>query len=146
MTTPYIGQPGGTGPYPLPGLPAPAPPAYPVELVATTGPSGVALQNGTPTFLTWTAPSDGQMHRVIVLAAIEVTALETGGAVGLGWTAPGGQTVAAAAQLFAAGLSAGPTQTFQLRAIESGSSVTVAQTTALTAGGPTTVWAEIWGS
>ena len=50
-----------------------------MQLVATTGVNGFALQNGTPTILTWTPPNDGQVHRVLLIAQENVTVAETGG-------------------------------------------------------------------
>ena len=51
------------------------------RLVATTGVNGFMLQNATPNILSWTAPNDGNMHRLIVFATLHVTSSETGGKV-----------------------------------------------------------------
>ena len=40
---------------------------------AAGGLAGFALQNATPNILTWTAPNDGNYHRVVVAASIGVT-------------------------------------------------------------------------
>ena len=53
--------------------------------VATTGPNGFALQNGTPTILSWTAPNDGALHDVLIMATEEITVALTGGIVAAGW-------------------------------------------------------------
>lgn len=114
-------------------------------LVASTGLAGVALVNGSPTLLSWTAPNDGQMHSVIAFGALQVSSAETGGAIGLGWTQPGGQVIAAGTQMFAGGLTTGPQWISQQRLVAPGSTVTVAQSSALTVGAAT-VWAEIWAA
>jgi hypothetical protein len=118
--------------------------AYPFNKQAATPVAGVALVNGTPSILTWTAPADGAQHRVSVLATLDVTSTETGGAVGVTVTAPDGTS--GTLSLFAGAHTAalyGPVAPMDL-IIESGSTVTIAQTSALT-GGAATVWAEIWG-
>lgn len=114
-------------------------------LLASTGAAGTPLTAGTPVFLTWTAPNDGNLHRIQVFSALNVTSSETGGAVGLGWTQPDGSVIAAAAQLFAAGLGISTNWTPQFRLVKAGTSVTVAQTSGLS-GGAAVLYAEIWGS
>ena len=112
-------------------------------LQATTGAAGFALQNGTPNILTWTAPNDGNLHRVVILGNLIVTSAETGGAIGVtNLTSPSGAN-------HSPGLSAGGvgvslvtyTQSFF---VEAGTTVTLAQTSALTAGAAV-FWADIWG-
>lgn len=129
---------------------APAPAAGPgFSLVASTGASGFALQNGTPTILSWTAPNDGQLHRVMVFGQIHVTSAETGGQVSLQYFAPFSGSVAHTSQLFAAAL--GTDTNGQLLGfvpaitVGAGTTVSILQISALTAGAAV-VWAEIWGS
>lgn len=110
--------------------------------LASTGITGVPLQNGTPTFLSWTAPADGQMHRVLIFVSLEVISAETGGQINQAYTNPWGSSVNS--QLLAGGLS-GSTATFAEHLVAPGSTVSVAQSTALT-GGTASLWAEIWGS
>jgi len=118
-------------------------------LLATTGASGFALQNGTPNVLTWTAPNDGNMHRVLVMAVLHCTSTETGGAVSLTFTLPDGTSGSKA--IFAANNTTGaigvPTSqngpAFML--IEANTTIALVQTSALT-GGAAVVFAEFWGS
>ena len=113
-------------------------------LLATTGPAGFALQNGTPTILTWTAPNDGNLHRVTILINQIVTSAETGGATGLsGLVSPNGASHSPG--LNPGGAGAGLTQLTSSFFVEAGQTVTFAQTTALTVGAAV-LWAELWGS
>jgi hypothetical protein len=114
-----------------------------LELQASTGPDGFALQNGTPTILSWTAPNDGQMHRVLLLAGLNVTSDETGGQVKLTLTQPDGST--RGPTIFSAAQSAGTQGVIQDGLVKAGSTVTLAQSSALT-GGAAVVFAELWGS
>jgi hypothetical protein len=118
-----------------------------MSLLATTAtsyPSGYALVNGTGTILSWTAPSDGQMHRVIVFGNYDVTSALTGGAVSTHYTQPGGVT--ASATVMGGGESTGTSQgtTWGLP-VAPGTTVNLVQATAVTVGAAT-IWAEIWGS
>lgn len=112
---------------------------------ASTGVAGFALQNATPTILSWTAPNDGQLHRGILFVSLFVSSAATGGQVNLTWTQPGGNVfnpaVFAASQGSGGHLPTGGTAGFNVAA---GSAVTLNQATALTAGAAT-LWAEIWG-
>ncbi|HEV2353208.1 MAG TPA: hypothetical protein VGR89_03110 [Puia sp.] len=113
-----------------------------LNLQAATPLAGVALINGTPTILSWTAPNDGVMHRFAIMADLHVTTLEVGGAVNNGWTAPDG--TAGTSTIFAAAQAAGIYRSGIFGTlIQPGSTVTVFQT-ALT-GGASLLWAEIWG-
>lgn len=64
--------------------------SQPLTLVASTGIAGVALVNGTPTILSWTAPNDGQLHQVICFLDVNVSVAATGGAIQVNYTDPGG--------------------------------------------------------
>lgn len=113
-----------------------------LQLVATTGPAGFALVNGTPTFLTWTAPNDGQMHRALVFGTMQVTVTEVGGTIQQTYTDPGGTAIFS--QVIAGGLAAGAAQlTAKLVTVQAGSVFGLRQSAALT-GGAATLWAEIW--
>lgn len=111
---------------------------------ADTGQAGFALQNATPTVISWTAPSDGVPHAVLVAAIEHVTTLQTGGAISLTGTDPAGN--AFTTQLDAGGHAAGaevfPANRFIL--IQAGSTVSVVQSSAQTAGAAT-LWAQLWG-
>jgi hypothetical protein len=118
----------------------------PLALLATTGAAGFAKQNGTPNILSWTAPNDGQLHRVQLLYTKNVTSSETGGAAAVSFVNP---SQAAVANVDAGNQAAGWTPgapaggvTFMM---QPGQTITLAQTTALTAGA-SKVYAELWGS
>jgi hypothetical protein len=115
--------------------------------VATTGTSGTGytLVNGTGNIITWTAPSDSKMHRVVLVSQIRVISAQTGGAVTLTFTYPDG-TAAPSPNIYAGALGSGyhgPSQT--TFAVQAGTAVTLAQSTAQTAGSAT-LWAEFWAS
>lgn len=115
----------------------------PLTLQAATPLAGVALINGTQNFVSWTAPNDGQMHRVLLIAQLWVASTETGGLVIQTGTDPGGN--AFSLTVMSAGLGTGAHTTgFPATLIKAGTTFTVSQSTALTAGA-TTLWAEIWG-
>jgi hypothetical protein len=117
-------------------------------LLAATAAAGVALANGTPTFLTWTAPTDGKLHRVIIFAELSVTVIEVGGQVTASVTTPSGTVDAK--QMFAAAQAPGvytPAAVGfpQVRNVQSGGTVSVFQNSALTSGA-SAFWGELWGS
>jgi hypothetical protein len=117
-----------------------------LRLLATTGINGFALQNGTPNILTWQPPNDGNMHRLLLVVSMQVTSAETGGAISVNYALPNGN--AAGHTLFSAGQAVGnplPAQILTAQTIGGMSPVTLAQSSALTAGAAT-LWAEIWGS
>jgi len=112
-------------------------------LVATTGAAGYTMINGTGAILSWTAPADGNPHRVMVVGEMWVTVLEVGGLVQAQFELPDGSNAANGA-LFQTALAAGfhgPTNTLFM--IQSGSTFTVQQASALTAGA-SKVYAELW--
>lgn len=118
------------------------------SLLATTDDSGFALQNGTPTILSWTAPDDGQLHRVTLYAVLNVTSTETGGQIQLDWYGPWSGSAAYQLNIFNAEESAtthgSPPTISQNLLIGPGTTVSLVQSSALTAGAAT-VYAEIWG-
>lgn len=116
-----------------------------LTLKATTGAAGFALVNGTPDLVTWTAPDDGQLHRVTVYSSQLIGSSQTGGTVSVQATVPGAGS-AHFSQVFPGGSgasAAGLIGTPYTAVVGPGSTVTVSQTSALT-GGDGTVWAEIW--
>lgn len=117
-----------------------------LQLQESTGLAGFALQNGTPTILSWTAPNDGQMHRVMVLATLDVSSAETGGAIGVTFTDPAGNALAGA-NVIGAGKGAGvvaPNPGVTGMLIKGGTTVSLVQSTALTVGAAM-LYGEIWG-
>lgn len=111
---------------------------------AATGLAGFALQNATPTILTWTTPADGKIHRLFFVAQLVVTSLETGGQILLNFTDP--SSVVRNRAQFPGGSAAGlfiPADE-QMWLVAPNTTVTVTQNTALTAGAAT-LWAELWG-
>jgi len=122
-------------------------PGYGTEIllqnVAATAAGGFALQNATPTIISWTVPNDGANHRVFIAGTSDTTVAATGGAVTVQSKAPDGtqhsETLIAANQ--AVGGKSGTVSTI----VQAGSTVSVLQSSALTAG-TETVWAEIWAA
>jgi hypothetical protein len=116
-----------------------------LNLLAATPEAGYTLVNSTGNIITWTAPNDGNLHRFQIFSALHVTSNETGGTIAVSYTLPDGTTTLPT--LFTASQSAGaisPATTF-LRLMAPGSTVTIEQTSALSAGAAV-MWAEIWGS
>jgi hypothetical protein len=115
-----------------------------LSLLAATPPTGFAKLNSTPNIISYTFVADGQPHRVALFASENCTGTETGGSVQLQYTDPGGNVVNTG--VFTAGSAVGTSiGTAKLTPVQPGSTVTLRQNTALTAGA-TTVWAELWGS
>jgi hypothetical protein len=114
-------------------------------LAVPTTAAGYTLVNGTGAVASWQAPNDGLAHRVEIFANKSITATETGGAVQVAWTQPNG--TARTALLFPGSQAAGaqvPTNAGDCSlVIQANSTVTISQSSALTAGGPSTLWAEI---
>lgn len=119
----------------------------PMALQAATAVAGYAKINGTGNIITWTAPNDGKQHRVVVVCSETVTTgTETGGAVSTNLTAPGGGTQTGSGNIFAAAKTVGTYHQLDGAIIEANTTFSLVQSSALSAGGPTSVWAEIWGS
>jgi len=119
------------------------PPVTGIALQASTGQAGVALQNGTPTFLTWNVPNDGQLHRFYVVSSLDVTVAETGGNVQVSFTLPDGSAGTFAQH--GPNLAVSTNRSGPLGAtVQPGSTVTIRQSTALTAG-TAQMWADLWG-
>lgn len=115
-----------------------------LQLMATTGAAGFALQNATSTILSWTAPADGNLHRVNIESLLVVSSAETGGAIQLTAVDPLGASHNYS--LISASLGAGGQRgTATFIAVQAGSTVTVNQQSALTVGAAI-LWAEIWAS
>ncbi len=115
------------------GLPA-APAGIPIT--AETSATGVALINGTQTILTVTVPNDGNMHTIVSAWAIkDVSAALTGGAVSISWTPYKGtvQTLTDSAST-ALVYETNVVFTSAITSLKPGTTVTVKQTTAMTAG------------
>jgi hypothetical protein len=108
--------------------------------VADTGSSGVALAGSTQVILSWTAPSDGNLHLVSWAALLHVTSAETGGnvitsTVGLYSLGNG----------FSANQGVGYESAGSNAVIPAGDTFEIFQSVALT-GGAATVYAQIWAS
>jgi hypothetical protein len=115
-----------------------------LALQATTGAAGYTLVNGTGNIITWTAPNDGNMHRVVLMAILLVTTTEVGGSLNVAYTLPNGTAensqVIVGAQTPGAKLIS--TAVFL---IEANTAFTFQQASALTSGAAV-AWAEIWAS
>lgn len=116
---------------------------YTDTLGASTGIAGFALQNATPNILSWTAPNDGLLHRVTCVEIKHCTVAETGGAVSMTFTGPDGSSTSVAVDAGGRGIGLFASSTLD-RLVQAGSTTTVAQSSALTAG-TSLVWAELWG-
>jgi hypothetical protein len=115
-----------------------------MALLATTGINGYTLVNGTGTILSWTAPNDGNLHRVIYFAVKHVTVQEAGGQININYVLPDG--TAGADGFYAGGQAAGPHNPITIAVpVEAGSTVTISQFSALTSGAAI-LWADLWGS
>lgn len=106
-------------------------PANMQMLAAETPAGGFALQNATPVVYTWTTPNDGNLHGFEAYAALTVTLAETGGATKVLWTING---VAQQATVFANALAVGTTVNTVQAVADPNTTVTLQQTSALTAG------------
>ena len=116
-----------------------------LQKVATTPLAGFTLQNATSNILTWTAPNDGNLHRVQFFITWDVTSAETGGAFGITWTAPDGTSGSVNLSAGGSGTGIHTPATPYVAIIKSGSTITLNQTSALTAGAAV-LWAEMWGA
>lgn len=114
-------------------------------LLAATPAAGYALVNGTGPVLSWTAPGDGKLHRFVIFADLYVTSAQTGGEIEFTYTLPNGINVTV--ELFSPNQGAGNVlpDNASLFVMGAGGTVTISQTSALTAGAAA-MWAEIWGS
>lgn len=113
--------------------------------VAATALAGYTYINGTSNILVWTAPNDGVMHRMLLIGQIRTITAQTGGQIQLTFTYPDGSATPNAT-INAGGSGVGfhgfTNQTFL---VAPGTTVTLAQSTAQTAGSGT-LWAEMWAS
>lgn len=115
-------------------------PAGPMVRVATTGGSGFALQNATPTILTWTAPNDGNLHSFLVNFRCIVSSNETGGHVGFTFSSTGnGINLNSGTE----GAGDHSNESGNTWVAFPGETITVSQLTALSVGAAT-VYCEIW--
>lgn len=115
------------------------------SLVASTEPTGFALQDATPAILTWTTPNDGNLHSVVLTLSLIVSSAQTGGVVQVHFTI-GGQS--ASLQLYNGGLGTGyhaPSLNYMPFTADPNTTVTLEQTTAQTAGAAA-LYAQIWAS
>jgi molybdopterin-binding protein len=115
-------------------------------LVAATGTAGYALVNGTGTILSWTAPNDGQPHRVQIFANKIITGgTESGGAIQVAFTDlsgtsrtetifPGGQT----------GFQVSSAPAALTLLVKANTAVSITQSSNLTGAATSTLYPEIW--
>lgn len=119
-------------------------PASPVLAPVPGSPvAGVSMINGTQTLLSWTAPNDGQLHRAQVFFGTNTTSALTGGGTGWTFTGPAGGPLSPT--LVAAGQGVGVKHAFDGAVIAPGTTVTVSQSGAATAGAAT-MWADLWAA
>lgn len=119
--------------------------ALALRVVATTGAAGFALQNGTPDILTWNVPDDGQLHRCLIVPTVSVGSAETGGDIGVSFTMPDGSGVSFTVVTGGQGFGGFGFSLFNPPfAVKAGTTVTVSQKSALTAGSAK-AWIELLG-
>lgn len=118
-------------------------PGAALTLVASTGAAGYPLVNGTGTIISWAAPADAALHRVMVVFDIDVASGQTGGTVTLAGTLPSGTQYFW--QLAPGGSPSGYVYSTagMIRTVKAGTTLTLSQSSAQT-GGAATVWAEMW--
>lgn len=114
-----------------------------MALQGTTGDAGYTLVNGTGVIISWTAPNDGNMHRVMVFSWLNVTVTEVGGNIQLSYTGPTGGVNNSGYQSGSQNANVYVQSAFHL--VAPGSTVSLQQQTALT-GGTAVFYAELWGS
>lgn len=113
------------------------------SIMSTTALAGYTLVNGTGNVVTsWAVPADGALHRVLMVASLDVSSAETGGQLQLAATMPDGTAFTFNFFGTQGGGGHGTTQAIHVKA---GTTVTVTQTTALTAGAAT-AWVDLWGA
>lgn len=115
-------------------------PTAPVLPGARTPLTGFAKVNGTPTVLTVQIPNDGQTHPVLVTYQKLTTVAETQGAMRVNYTLNGSANFLPG--LDAGGAGIGTQNANASIEADPGTTVTLAQTSALTAGA-STVFASI---
>ena len=110
----------------------------------STAPAGFALQNATPTIVSFVVPNDGKTHWCLAMAGEHCTVATTGGAVSLNYVLPDGFAVGHTllAPTVAAGDNSGMQNTL-LIPVQAGSTVSISQSTAMTAGAAL-VWAALF--
>lgn len=111
-------------------------------LVATTGIVGFNLAATSGDIITWTAPNDGNMHRVMTIVEMHVTSALTGGQVQAVHNPPDGGSYNA--QIIAANSAAGYHNISNpVYLVAPGGTFAVHQGSGVSAGAGV-VWAEIW--
>jgi hypothetical protein len=121
----------------------PFPPGPPVAQPVTSATAGYTLINGTGNILVYNVPNDGLVHTVNVATNMNVASLETGGQIQVLFTTPDG--TAQTFQQHAAGLAAGLARTNSACLCKPGTTVTLQQSTALTAGAAV-LWGSMWSA
>ena len=106
----------------------------PSIVTAETSATGVALINGTQTILTATVPNDGKVHLVYVGYLKTITTALTGGRITALWTTPNGATSTVSTTTTTVGGSYKSSSTQAAIVAKPGTTITVTQETAMTAG------------
>jgi hypothetical protein len=116
-----------------------------LQLLGSAGVAGYTLINGTANIpgLSWTAPNDGQLHRVWIFGELIVISAQTGGVINMNITDP--TSVPRSRTIWSGGLGAGfgiPNNGSQCL-VAPGQPVTLAQTPQTA--GASVLFAELWG-
>lgn len=113
--------------------------------VAATPLPGFPLQNATPNILAWTSPNDGKLHTVLAQGLVNITVAQTGGQLSLNYTLNGvaqSQTVNLGGNGIGISFLGAAVAGRNTIVCDPGTTVTLAQTTAQTAGAAT-LWASL---
>ena len=103
-------------------------------IVAETPATGVALIDGTQTILTATVPNDGKLHIFLASGIKDITTALTGGNITWTWHLPSGTTATVYNGQTAVGVTHTQIGAFTSNVVTPGSTITLTQTTAMTAG------------
>lgn len=108
-----------------------------LPVVATTPATGVALINGTQTILSVPVPNDGKQHLLNAIFDKQITTALTGGDVVLTWTCYPNTLLTLGNAATAVGRNYSSLHATSTLLVPAGSTVTLKQTTAMTAGAAT---------
>lgn len=113
-------------------------------LQSQTAAAGFTLANSTNTIITWSVPNDGAIHHLLCSAYVFATATMTGGQINMSFTDQGGNVISGVDLVNGGTTTGNANWNFQIFPVKAGTTVTISQGTALTAGAAK-CWAEIWG-
>lgn len=114
-----------------------------LALQAATPAAGYTLVNGTGNIITWTAPNDGNLHWVLLIAELSVTTIQVGGNISVNAQTPDGTS--GTFQIYPGSQGVGAqNMSFCVYVLRAGATFTVEQNGAQTSGAAK-FWAGVWG-